>query len=348
MKNGSSIFLLIFASLWGGFLGVVDVVALRGVFKQVRAATFPTTTGQITQSETRRTIGSKGRATYSWTIVYRYTAAGQEWTSNRVSFGTGTFGDGSAQARSVTARYPVGKEVMVHYDPTAPDTSVIEPGLLPDHLVLALFLTPHHTVGIGMLMIALVPLARKWRGLPDEPVLRRIDDLRMAMRMPWLPAWGVGIITLGVSALAAIVLVALTLPLPPPTFAIILVWVILIGVTSYMVRRRRAQFDASLADLTIDASARTATLPLGDGRKERVTLPFADVHGISITVRRFGATSTGLSTSRRNRRNYDLALLGPNSKRFLLVSSGNEEQLQKIADALHDTFGWPLAESAFS
>jgi hypothetical protein len=199
-----------------------------------------------------------------------------------------------------------------------------------------------------MLMAALTPLVRKLRGAPEPPVLRGLDDMRVAVRMPWMPAWGVGMIALGASAFAAIIVVAVTLPLPPPMAAGISIWIILIGFTAFMVRRRRAQFAAGLADLTIDASARTATLPLAEGRKEPLTIPFADIRGLAVSVRKSGATMMSRGKSRQRTVQYDFALLGRENRRFPLASSGDRARLEKIADALHDTFGWPIAEEAFA
>lgn len=341
----SSIPLLIFGLLWCGFLAVVDTFALRGFIQQMRATGFPTTSGVVSESQVKITRGSKGKRTHRAEIAYSYAANDREWTSNRVGYSVGTFGDGSSHARQLVAAFPVGKEVTVYYDPASPGEAMLKPGLQPEHLLIALFMTPHHMVGLGLLLGALGPL---WRGVRGEPdmTLRPLDDLRMAVRMPWMSPLWVGIITLGITSFVGIFMAAFAFSQFPSMATAIGIWLVIFGITAFTVLRRRARIKAGLADLVIDASARTVSLPLGEGRKERVMLPFTDIHGVTVRV----SPSTTRTTKRgwtvtttRKPGMFYLALIDQNESPTKLVTSKDEEKLRAIADALSKTFGWPLS-----
>jgi hypothetical protein len=334
---------LILAVVWCGALGILDAMVLPGFVKQLRASDFPTTSGRIIRSIPKAPPRVQGKRRYRWTIVFRYSVDGQEWTGEQVSFGTVILGNGSRQAHQLTAEFPVGKEVTVFYNPSAPGQAVLRPGFLPDHLLAALFLTPFHVIGAGLLLAAVGPRLRKRPG----PALRPIDDLRMSARMPWLAPWVVGMVTLGVATFVSLFVVAFALPQPISMVAATSVWGVVLAVVAFMASRRRAQLRAGLADLTIDAGARTVTLPLGSGRKERMTIPFTEIHGVSFRRLPFSSTRTTKGgwtvTEKRSSPRFELALLDLNAQRIPLAESGGGEELRALAEALHDTFGWPLA-----
>jgi hypothetical protein len=172
----------------------------------------------------------------------------------------------------------------------------------------------------------------------------------MVVRMPWLEPWAVGMITLTAASIGALFIAPFLLPQPLSIAGVAVVWTIVGGLSIFMALRRRAQLSAGVADLTIDAGARTVTLPLGCGRKERVVLPFSEICG--VRVRRLPATVT--STTSRGWRvtktdsspPYELALIGPSEQPFPLVTSALPEKLRAIADALASTFGWEFIRGA--
>lgn len=347
MKNAVSFVLLLFALVWCAAMVFIDSLGVPGVLRQIRSTAFPTTPGTITHSEVTKTGEPKSQARYRWKIEYRYNVDGHAFTGDQVKFGTMTFGSGRGQSEHYVAEYPVGKEVTVFFNPAAPGEALLQPGFLPDHLLLALVVTPHHLIGIGLLTLALSPLYRRLRGQPAPLVLHPIDDLRMSVRMPWLPAWAVGMFVLGGGAFAGIFLGTFALAVMPSMAPIVAVWALVLGCAIYFARRRQAQFEAGLADLTIDAGARTVTLPIGEGRKERLVMPFGDVQSVSLTERTVHSrqsTSSAGGTRTTSRTYYDLSLIGPSEVRHRLISESEPERLRAIGEALQATVGWAFKQ----
>ena len=75
----------------------------------------------------KRQSGSHGSDTYSAEITYEYHMADVHYESARLAFGTMSASAG--YARGILNRYPVGKKVLVHYDPGNPELAVLETGV---------------------------------------------------------------------------------------------------------------------------------------------------------------------------------------------------------------------------
>ena len=96
------------------------------------AARWPTTTGTILSSvaEARRTLVPSGRGqtvtVWSPVVEYSYRAQGRDYHGTRLAFGADVAG-AQALAEETVARYPVGREVTVHFDPANPAFAVLEP-----------------------------------------------------------------------------------------------------------------------------------------------------------------------------------------------------------------------------
>lgn len=89
---------------------------------------WPTADGVITVSQfTSNTDRDSGSTTYGASIAYDYTVNGASYTGSNVHFGQYSTSDPS-YGRSIVNRYPLGKQVMVYYDPDNPSESVLEPG----------------------------------------------------------------------------------------------------------------------------------------------------------------------------------------------------------------------------
>jgi hypothetical protein len=79
---------------------------------------------------------------WRFNIAYRYKVGELEFVSNRVHFGYQAE-DNSIYAQNYVKKYPVGKQIVVFYDPNEPGNAVLEPevkwnGLLDFYLIIAL------------------------------------------------------------------------------------------------------------------------------------------------------------------------------------------------------------------
>jgi Protein of unknown function (DUF3592) len=100
-----------------------------------RAASWPQAAGRITKSvvATRRArpFGRPMQVINFPAIEYEFSVNGRKCTGQRISIGEDA---GGANIEATLARYPVGAQVTVHYDPADPENCVLErnaPSLVP-------------------------------------------------------------------------------------------------------------------------------------------------------------------------------------------------------------------------
>lgn len=115
---------------------VLGIVAYRAIQEAQQSLQWPTTTGRITRSgvdvsvHVERSNGGDRRRTsrsYSAVIQYEFAVAGRTLTGSRITVISEQFGS-KAWAKTTSAKYPVGREVTVSYNPERPDSCVLEPG----------------------------------------------------------------------------------------------------------------------------------------------------------------------------------------------------------------------------
>lgn len=94
--------------------------SLRTIAASKASVNWPATEGRITAAWIETYVDtSDGSNSTVLRINYGYRVDGQEYTSGRPAFG---FWDASLED------YPVGKRVLVYYDPRHPNQAVLEPG----------------------------------------------------------------------------------------------------------------------------------------------------------------------------------------------------------------------------
>ncbi len=90
---------------------------------------WPKATGSVTSSEVVSTTQHRNghsETVYLPSINYTYSVNGVELRGDKISFRTRF--EGETLAQITVARYPIGSNVAVSYDPDDPATSVLEPG----------------------------------------------------------------------------------------------------------------------------------------------------------------------------------------------------------------------------
>lgn len=121
-----------FLLLTGIVFGLFAVVAAPiEMFQKARAESWPARKGVVTVSYARQQRGGFGRNPSGpyWTgeICGKYLDSGEMFCIARVRYGGFRFGAGKASALATVARYPVGREIEVYYDPEDPKETVLEP-----------------------------------------------------------------------------------------------------------------------------------------------------------------------------------------------------------------------------
>lgn len=120
------VFILIFAAA-----GVFMIVSnLRARKKAEASQSWPTTQGQVTFTnvveKTRTDSDGDTSTSYEPVIKYSYVAAGQEYTSDKVSFGFRQGYNSYGKAYRALGSYSAGVPVTVYYDPANPTDAVLE------------------------------------------------------------------------------------------------------------------------------------------------------------------------------------------------------------------------------
>ncbi|REJ86770.1 MAG: DUF3592 domain-containing protein [Planctomycetota bacterium] len=113
---------------------------------------WPVASGAVTDS--RVTTSQSDESTlYRAEVLYSYEVDGREYSSDVVWFG----GNSSTSRRSgpaeTVARYPVGAEVKVHYNPADPAVAVLEPGA---------YFSTYSLFGTGLLCLTIGILLLFW------------------------------------------------------------------------------------------------------------------------------------------------------------------------------------------
>jgi hypothetical protein len=120
---------LLFATIGGAiFLPMALVPSIRLAISMTWEAT-PCT---IVDTDLRSWSTDDGTS-YRADILYRYTAGGREWRSNRVEFHS-FLNSGHAAAQTILGRYPEGSAATCWVDPGDPSKSVLDRQLRPKQL----------------------------------------------------------------------------------------------------------------------------------------------------------------------------------------------------------------------
>ena len=120
----------IVGTLFLGFGSLSFVMTSRDFLEARRSADWPATHGVIESSKVVERHNRRGRAKPVPSIQYRFEVDGVARTGKRMFFGDDqllawSFGG----VESFVAEHPAGAPVEVHYDPQAPDSAVVDPGV---------------------------------------------------------------------------------------------------------------------------------------------------------------------------------------------------------------------------
>lgn len=136
-----------FVAALGGFglLLVLFALGLTGMVWQ--AARWPVVRGQILDAGVADVLDTRGdgpsRTQYQASVLYAYEVNGRRYQGTCIMLGVTVFATLPGLAQWTVARYPVGSEVEVHYNPQNPGEAVLQPHswlhYLPWLLALAVF-----------------------------------------------------------------------------------------------------------------------------------------------------------------------------------------------------------------
>jgi hypothetical protein len=134
--NANPISLGIIFALAGG--AVFFLFALPPLQYSNTSESWPSVPGIITRSEVYISR-SDGKTHYQPDIAYAYYVGGKKYTASKITVGDPPLNNNVAPAKLLQAEYPVGKEVIVYYDPELPESSALRPGTKTGEYLLAGF-----------------------------------------------------------------------------------------------------------------------------------------------------------------------------------------------------------------
>jgi len=104
------------------FLGII----LFTRRKVAQARNWPSTMGTVHMSTVEWRRGSKGGSVAYPVVQYAYQVMGRQYQGRKIMPGPEAGGSG---AHKIVARYPMGAQVMVYYDPNNPSDALLERGM---------------------------------------------------------------------------------------------------------------------------------------------------------------------------------------------------------------------------
>lgn len=114
------------------------------------SASWPSVQGTITNSEID-TWRREGKTYYQPNIVYTYEVEGKKYSSSKVTVGDPPSDTNMSPAKRVQNEYPSGKQVMVFYDPEAPSSAALKPGIQKNDILLGFITGIFPLIGILLL-----------------------------------------------------------------------------------------------------------------------------------------------------------------------------------------------------
>ncbi len=284
MHKSANTFLAIFALLWTIGVLVMDMFMVKPAVKQYMAASYPSTVGRITRSETTQSDVSDGGTTTGVDIQYDYAVNGVSYHGDRYRYGAGSSSD-DAWAWAAVQAHPAGSEAVVYYRRNDPEESLLSVGVDGSNLFGLLFVTPFNAGAVG---IWIVVLSRRLReSSPSVAGGVRIITEGMKVRARLVPcsvmlAW---LLALGLSAFVSIFVVLIGGGgFHPSVNQAKNTWIAVITISIVMTVWRWIRENSGLDDLVIDEASSTLDLPGRFLRPRRVRLPISEV--ASVEVRR--------------------------------------------------------------
>lgn len=274
--------LLGFTVCWSVGTLTVDFLTVRGAVHQLRSVNYAAAEGQMTKCQVTEDSSDEG-VSYDVRAEYTYWVGGRQYTARRVHHLNLW---NRASASGFAADHPPGSRVTVYYDPADPADAVLLPGVGGPELFQLMFLVPFNVIMFG-LASCLVQAAVFWhRPDPEWPngvhFLKRQDEVRVRF-IKTTPAAAALTVLMGTSFFGTFV-VAFGAGFPPPTIAMVILWLVILGGAGFAYRRRQSRIAAGKDDLIIDRRRKKLSLPHTFGRTGPVVVPLADVLAVEVDV----------------------------------------------------------------
>jgi hypothetical protein len=275
------VILLVFGLIWSGVTCSFDAMIANSFWQRLRAESFPTVSGKIIKSQIRTSRGSKGSTNYRPDLVYQYRVSDIKYTGTQYQFGD-LDNSGSRWASRLVGAFPVGKEVLIHYDPSNPASAALATGLDGSEIFMTLFLTPFNCAMLAIWSVPMIWLRGKFRSPVAGGVKLETVGNRIRAKVYVVGPIPAGLIAVGISAFVSIFAVGFATDMHPTPTVAMGTWLVVLSIGGYVFIRRSRRIRSGVEDLLLDLDAGTVTLPCHKERKDVVQVPLAEIQGVRI------------------------------------------------------------------
>ncbi len=267
--------------VWTGLTLGFDSIFARNAWQQYHALGYATAPGLITHSEVQEQDDGDGDgATYRAKLAYTYRVADREYHGARYGYDQSWSSDGGADR--IVADHPVGKPVLVYYDPHDPADAVLHAGLDGSDLLLGLFVLPFNIVMLGLWGVATGTIYRRVARPVAGGAKTWDDGGRVHVRLlPIDPLCFGAAAAIGVDIIGMVIF-GTRIGFAPTTPSILIVFgaILASGAGAYLYVEGRVA--RGLFDLVIDDLARTVSLPQTMGREAEVVVPIQYISAVEV------------------------------------------------------------------
>ncbi len=323
-------FVAVWLLLWSLVTLAADVIILVMMVQTMLAWSYPAASGTITQSQVRHEARANGDVVQAG-VTYQFRVNDRDITGSRLSFFDAKRSDPQEVARVVES-LPVGKQIVVFYNPTEPRDCALDRSLAGRPLYLGMLLLPFNLVMVGGWRWAL----RSHRGVRNLPMWLEGD--RWIVRRSRGSPFAVALIVAGLLDLAAIFFLSPS-DLSASFGAMSLAWLTLIGLTWLAYWHTWSSARSEPPVLIADNAARTLSWPAtsADSTDDAPTIAVAQLRAVeldeSVTTATNGATDLSFLVTV----SY-LAKDGQAMARLVLKTTDGHEA-ETLADWLDDWSG---------
>jgi Protein of unknown function (DUF3592) len=144
--------------LFAGFIffgACWTVLAWFVLSRSRRTARWPQTTGTIIASDVKRveSLDPDSAASYEPHIRYAYSVSGRDYENDTITLNVQVTNLVPRGAEAIRNRYPVGSQVVVFYNPSAPENSVLVRGSAKGNVYFVWFGLVFMAIGIIGLVV---------------------------------------------------------------------------------------------------------------------------------------------------------------------------------------------------
>ena len=277
-----------FGLIWSALVLPFDGLMVVPVARQILASQFPSAPGVILSSEVKPEMDNERGTAFGVKMRYAYTVGGREFSGRRYRYQDPfTSGSDWGRATEFVAAHPPGAKVVVFYNPVLPQDALLAPGVsgaeFGVELFQLLFMAPFNAVMLVLWTAGWTLLRRRWFKpvAGGVKIISRLQQTRVRLT-PFSP------LALTVASAAALAFLSVFITgfgfggIQPTLRTMLITWLVILAGSLGAGGWHGFQILCGKYDLVLDEFRGAVELPLTQGRKARLRIPFANVESVFV------------------------------------------------------------------